>query len=889
MARGPVLFRETMELAARPVPLENGVCHMGCMMSSRLMAASIAAILAMQSAAPATFALAGERPGGASRGVVPIVVESAGEGLDGADVEAAKPSGETAEPDASDAADVPTAQPSQDSAAVDGVPSDDAGDAGTTDATQPEPAQPDGSQPDGTQPGDDSTGDFVQPDAPQSQPGPAPDASQPDATLPGDDSAGDSAGPTQPGADSAQPAEPIADAPDTAADAAGSMQAELEKPVPGADGPVSPTNASTRADASIYSFLTQEQIDNAFVALSSRDGARASDVSFASLLAYADQYCGLPYVWGGKDPNVSGGFDCSGFVAWVFNNVAGLGIDSYNTNAAMLYTDWCTPISREEARPGDLVFFKGTYGGADYISHVGIYCGNGIMVDAGDPIGYDAIDLVKAEAGGTAPAVFGRLNGITVTLPDSEGWREEGGATYYYENGQPVTGERAIYDGWYYFDPARGGAMATGITTITMANGVQKTVYYDERGRMVHGEANIDGGWYYFSDFDGTMARGITTITMASGATKTVCYGNDGRMRYGEQNVDGGWYYFDTFNGTMATGLTEITMASGARKTVLYGADGRMRYGEAAINGGWYYFDTFDGHMVTGFKDIPAGPGTKTVLYDSDGRMRYGEVSVNGSWYYLDEFDGHMVRGWKWLADASKLVYYDAEGRMVHGSCVIGGLTCQFDTFNGALVSPGLSISDALALANANLTYVAHEVPYVDQNAEGAPMGCEGAALYMALRGQGALADVSFKDFLNDMPRTFDGDPNHGFVGNPWVDEESTGIYQSIYPAPLAAWGAKYGEVRDITGTSTLGLAQQLVAGKNIVAYVSLDFQPVRWKTYSFGAAIENAHVIAIVGFDPGTARFLVADPNSKGGTQWVDWDVFDASYASRTFAVAVG
>ena len=555
----------------------------------------------------------------------------------------------------------------------------------------------------------------------------------------------------------------------------------------------------------------------------------------------------------------------------------------------MLYTDWCTPVSREEARPGDLVFFKGTYGGDDYISHVGIYLGSGIMIDAGDPIGYDAIDLIKTESGDKAPIVFGRLNGVMVTTSSTDGWHEEAGEMYYYEDGQPATGERAISGGWYYFDPNRGGAMATGITTITMANGATKTVYYDERGRMVHGEAALDGGWYYFNDFDGTMATGITTITMVSGTQKTVCYGDDGRMRYGEQNIDGSWYYFNTFDGTMATGLTEIEMASGARKTVLYEPDGRMHYGEAALNGGWYYFDTFDGHMVTGLRDIPSGTGTKTVLYGTDGRMRYGEVALNGSWHYFDTFDGHMVRGWKWLDSGSKLVYYDNEGRMAHGSCVIGGMTCRFDTFNGALVSPSLSVADALGLANSNLTYVAHEVPYIDQNAEGAVMGCEGASLYMVLRGQGKLADMSFEDFLNDMPRAADNDPNHGYVGNPWAYEEHTGIYQNIYPEPLAQWGSKYGEMRDITGTSTLGLAQQICAGKDIVAYVTVDFQPARWRTYFFGTAVENAHVIAVIGFDPGTARFLVADPNSKGGTQWIDWDVFDASYAPRMYAVSVG
>lgn len=684
-----------------------------------------------------------------------------------------------------------------------------------------------------------------------------------------------------------------------------SQAADPQPPVPGADAPTSPTDASTRAGVSIYDFLTQEQIDEALIMATAGD---TSEVSFASILAYANQYCGLPYVWGGKDPNVSGGFDCSGFVSWVLNNVAGLGIDPIYTNAAALYTDWCTPIGREEARPGDLVFFLGTYGGDNYISHVGIYLGNGVMIDAGDPIGYDSIDLVKAESGGVAPAVFGRVKGIDVVDSSQDGWREEGGRMYYYENGEKVIGEKEIFDGWYYFDPEDGGAMATGFVTLTgeyLANG-PKTVYYDRFGRMRTGEVEVDGDWYYFDPAQGgAMAASrfvrLSGAYLANGA-KTVYYDAAGHMVNGELEIDGAWYYFDPGKGgAMATGFVTLTgayLANGA-KTVYYDANGRMVNGELEVGGAWYYFDPAQGGAMATSRFVRLSGaylanGPKTVYYDANGRMVNGERQVGGSWYYFGA-GGAMATGFvnltgSYLANGSKLVFYDTNGRMVNGYRTIGGVSCYFDpSLGGALTSPRLSYADALSLARSDLTYTAHTVPYVDQNAEGAVMGCEGASLYMALRGQGALSGVSFASFLNSMPRASDNNPNNGFVGNPWAYEEHTGIYQSIYPAALASWGSRYGAVSDISGTSTLGIAQQVQAGKNVVAYVTVDFRPVVWRSYFFGNAVENAHVIAVVGFDPQTARFLVADPNGKGGTQWIDWNTFDAAYSAQRFAVAVG
>lgn len=186
-------------------------------------------------------------------------------------------------------------------------------------------------------------------------------------------------------------------------------------PVPGADAPQSPTNAETHIEASVEDFASEEELDEAYSKLMMRSARDYSSATFADVLVYADQYVGLPYVWGGKDLYRDGGFDCSGFVNWVYNHVCGMNINSDYTSAASLYYNYCTPISEKDARPGDIVFWKGTYGSLGYISHVGIYCGNGVTIDAGDPIGYDRVTDIKNMNGKTAERVYGRLVSLSDT------------------------------------------------------------------------------------------------------------------------------------------------------------------------------------------------------------------------------------------------------------------------------------------------------------------------------------------------------------------------------------------------------------------------------------------------------------------------------------------
>ena len=103
------------------------------------------------------------------------------------------------------------------------------------------------------------------------------------------------------------------------------------------------------------------------------------DETFAAILKEAEKYLGFPYVWGGSSTSTS--FDCSGFVSYVYNQCGW----SFGRLGAQGLYNICSRTS--SPRPGDLVFFVGTYDTAG-ISHVGIYVGDGWMLHCGDPISY---------------------------------------------------------------------------------------------------------------------------------------------------------------------------------------------------------------------------------------------------------------------------------------------------------------------------------------------------------------------------------------------------------------------------------------------------------------------------------------------------------------------
>ena len=102
-----------------------------------------------------------------------------------------------------------------------------------------------------------------------------------------------------------------------------------------------------------------------------------------SVLNYASQFLGVPYVYGGSTPS---GFDCSGFTSYVFKNTVGS-----IPRVAQAQYDATTRVSRDDLLPGDLVFFGSS---TSSISHVGIYVGSNQFIHApstGDVVKYSSL------------------------------------------------------------------------------------------------------------------------------------------------------------------------------------------------------------------------------------------------------------------------------------------------------------------------------------------------------------------------------------------------------------------------------------------------------------------------------------------------------------------
>ena len=128
----------------------------------------------------------------------------------------------------------------------------------------------------------------------------------------------------------------------------------------------------------------------------------------------ARRYLGVPYVFGGTDPRI--GLDCSALVQLVYRQ-AGISLP----RTAQLQFDATTRLTREQLRPGDLVFFARTYADAsNWITHVGIYVGDGQHLNAPAPGQVVSIQPALSGFWGTHYAGAGRVRGGPPTATPSE-------------------------------------------------------------------------------------------------------------------------------------------------------------------------------------------------------------------------------------------------------------------------------------------------------------------------------------------------------------------------------------------------------------------------------------------------------------------------------------
>ena len=272
---------------------------------------------------------------------------------------------------------------------------------------------------------------------------------------------------------------------------------------------------------------------------------------------------------------------------------------------------------------------------------------------------------VKQTSGVTTAAVTFNGKDYTAKYGEKNGWVEENGKKYWYENGvkQGTTGRgKEIYDpnsdAWYWLDAVQGGAMTVSKDVYQESaagqwadkpDGTGKWVRYDENGHMVKGWQTTDKGTYYFDLITGAMAKGAG-------------------------DIDGVPCAFDEYTGIALDGqwLTIKGADFWYEKGVRQGLDGRGKEIYDPASDVWYWLDSVDqGKKAT----------SKDVYQESEAGQWADRADGTGKWVRYDA-QGHMIKGWS----ADKRYYFDPiYGTMAKGDAVIDGRTYHFDKNTGVL------------------------------------------------------------------------------------------------------------------------------------------------------------------------------------------------------------
>ena len=243
-------------------------------------------------------------------------------------------------------------------------------------------------------------------------------------------------------------------------------------------------------------------------------------------------------------------------------------------------------------------------------------------------------------------------------------WQETDEGKYYVSsNGQPYKGWKLISGVWYWFDPAKGGAMATGPAE------VEGTWYvFSSSGSLSNGWVRKDGEWYYGAS-GGKMVRG-----WVKGNAWYYTDPESGRMLTGAVEIDGKSYWLDPAKGGACARSAWVDTPEGR---CYASPDGSLASGWKLISGVWYWFDPAKGGaMATG----PAEVEGTWYVFSSSGSLSNGWVRKDGEWYY-GASGGKMVRGW---VKGSAWYYTDPEsGRMLTGAVEIDGKKYWLDPANG--------------------------------------------------------------------------------------------------------------------------------------------------------------------------------------------------------------
>ena len=250
-----------------------------------------------------------------------------------------------------------------------------------------------------------------------------------------------------------------------------------------------------------------------------------------------------------------------------------------------------------------------------------------------------------------------------------EGWKEDAGNKYYFENYTAIIDRKKKIAGtWYYFN--KSGMMAK---SNWAGNDEAGWVYADVDGALVKGWQYINNTWYYF-DENGTMLTGLQTID-----NQLYYFNQNGAMMTGLQNVNGTYYYFNIDGTAYKNGWVLIN------NTWYYFEDYKAITGEKYINGHWYYFDRSSRMLKNQW--IQDEKGWHYV--DGEGYLLEG-WQVIGSWYFFE--NRTMATGW--CHDGKNLYYFDDNGHYQMGKWAVYDNTWGYLAGNGCAVNGWQKISN---------------------------------------------------------------------------------------------------------------------------------------------------------------------------------------------------
>ncbi|NCC78051.1 MAG: hypothetical protein EOM07_00395 [Clostridia bacterium] len=197
-------------------------------------------------------------------------------------------------------------------------------------------------------------------------------------------------------------------------------------------------------------------------------------------------------------------------------------------------------------------------------------------------------------------------------------------------------------------------------------------------------------------------------------------------------------------------------------------------------------------------------------------------------------------------------------------------------------------------LTEVNGVYKSITVPYHSQlSPVYAPVGCEATALLMALQYKGIARDVSYRQFLDAMPK-HSSNPAKGFVGSPYKQDLS--LRTTIYPQALTDYSNTYGAGRTVnfSGSTVEDIKKEILADNPVVVYLTVRREAPVYVKYNVEGQIQsllrNNHAVLVTGYDSEANKLKITDPWSWNGRReyWVDIPSFAYSYNIRNHAIVV-